>query len=182
MVFIKRLCLCLIFVFIFCSVVCMVSAEQVSMTVDSKHVVGVGSGNTPFDVDAFCNVVYVISERQMNGGMDKYILQEYPVSLDDYIDSRIDNKEWLFVSSKAPYNKWGASGIGTMIRELGRRAGVNNVHPHKFRRTLATRLVRKGMPIEQVSTILGHSNLSVTMRYVETDKELLKLVHKKHTN
>lgn len=111
-----------------------------------------------------------------------YFSERAKVSLDDYIDSRIDNKEWLFVSSKAPYNKWTISGIGTMIRELGRRAGVNNVHPHRFRRTLATRLVRKGMPIEQVSTILGHSNLSVTMRYVETDKELLKLVHKKHTN
>ena len=111
-----------------------------------------------------------------------YFSERAKVSLDDYIDSRIDNKEWLFVSSNAPYNKWGITGIGTMIRELGRRAGVNNVHPHKFRRTLATRLVRKGMPIEQVSTILGHSNLSVTMRYVETDKELLKLVHKKHTN
>lgn len=111
-----------------------------------------------------------------------YFSERAKVSLDDYIDSRIDNKEWLFVSSNAPYNKWGTTGIGTMIRELGRRAGVNNVHPHKFRRTLATRLVRKGMPIEQVSTILGHSNLSVTMRYVETDKELLKLVHKKHTN
>lgn len=95
MVFIKRLCLCLIFVFIFCSVVCMVSAEQVSMTVDSKHIVGVGSGNTPFDVDAFCNVVYVISERQMNGGMDKYVLQEYPVSLDDYSKIKIGDKVTL---------------------------------------------------------------------------------------
>ena len=95
MIFIKKLCLCLIFVFIFCSVVCMVSAEQVSMTVDSKHVVGVGSGDIPFDVDGFCNVVYVISERQMNGGMDKYILQEYPVSLDDYAKIKIGDKVTL---------------------------------------------------------------------------------------
>ena len=52
----------------------------------------------------------------------------------------------------------------------------------RISRTLATRLVRKGMPLEQVSKILGHESLSVTMRYVETDKELLRLIHKKHTN
>ena len=66
-----------------------VNAEQVTMTVDSKHIIGVGSGTTPFDIDGFCNVVYVISERQMNGGTDKYILQEYPVSLDDYVNAGI---------------------------------------------------------------------------------------------
>lgn len=111
-----------------------------------------------------------------------YFSERAKVSLDEYIESRIDKKAWLFVSNNAPYNKFDISGIGTMIRELGRRAGVNDVHAHRFRRTMATRLVRKGMPIEQVSSILGHSNLSVTMRYVETDKELLRLVHKKHTN
>lgn len=72
-----------------------VNAEQVTMTVDSKHIVGVGSGNTPFDVDEFCNVVYVISERQMNGCTDKYILQEYPVSLDDYSKIKIGDKVTL---------------------------------------------------------------------------------------
>ena len=73
----------------------LVDAEQVTMTVDSKHLVGVGSGNTPFDVDEFCNVVYVISERQRNGGPDKYIVQEYPVSLDDYSKIKIGDKVTL---------------------------------------------------------------------------------------
>ena len=72
-----------------------VNAEQVTMTVDSKHIIGVGSGTTPFDIDGFCNVVYVISERQMNGGTDKYILQEYPVSLDDYVKIKIGDKVTL---------------------------------------------------------------------------------------
>lgn len=93
-----------------------------------------------------------------------------------------DNKPWVFLQGHAPYNKLGQSGLGTMIRETGRACGVYNTHPHRFRRTMATRLVRKGMPIEQVSKLLGHGNLSVTMRYVETDRELLKLVHEKHTN
>jgi len=100
----------------------------------------------------------------------------------NYLDLRWDNKEWLFVGGNAPFNKLGSSGVGAIIRELGEYAGVTNVHPHRFRRTMATKLVRKGMPIEQVSILLGHSNLGVTMRYVETDNELLKLVHEKHTN
>ena len=98
------------------------------------------------------------------------------------MNSRDDHKKWLFLQGNSPYNKLGKSGIGTMIRELGRDAGIENTHPHRFRRTLATRLVRKGMPLEQVSKILGHESLSVTMRYIETDKELLRLIHKKHTN
>jgi len=99
-----------------------------------------------------------------------------------YFNSRIDDKEWVFVQGYAPFNKLGQSGVGTVIRELGRGAGVTNVHPHRFRRTMATKLVRKGMPLEQVSELLGHSSLSVTMRYVETDNELLRLIHDKHTN
>ena len=118
------------------------------------------------------------------GGKERifYFSEKAKVSLKVYIDSRVDGKEWLFVDSRAPYNKFSISGIGTMIRELGRCCGVEKVHPHRFRRTMATKLVRKGMPIEQVSKVLGHGNLGVTMRYVETDNELLKLVHKKHTN
>lgn len=111
-----------------------------------------------------------------------YFSERAKICLIEYLDSRSDGKVWLFVQGNAPYNKLGISGIGTMIRELGSRAGVKNTHPHRARRTLATRLVRKGMPLEQVSKILGHESLSVTMRYVETDKELLRLIHKKHTN
>ena len=118
------------------------------------------------------------------GGKERkfYFSERAKVCITDYLNSRVDNKEWLFVSEVAPYNKFGSSGIGYMVRETGRRCGIENVHPHRFRRTMATRLVRKGMPIEQVSKLLGHSNLEVTMRYVETDNELLKLIHNKHTN
>ena len=56
------------------------------------------------------------------------------------------------------------------------------MHPHRFRRTLATRLIRKGMAIDQVSKILGHESLSITQRYIESDTEMLRLTHKKHTN
>lgn len=118
------------------------------------------------------------------GGKERvfYFSEKAKVALLEYLESRLDNRPYLFVSGNAPYNRLDQSGVGTVIRQLGTFTGIKNVHPHRFRRTLATRLVRKGMPIEQVSTILGHSSLSVTMRYVENDKELLKLVHKKHTN
>lgn len=111
-----------------------------------------------------------------------YFSERAKISLIEYLDSRADNKEWLFLQAIAPYNKLGTGRIGVVISELGQRGGVENTHPHRFRRTLATRLVRKGMPLEQVSKILGHESLSVTMRYIETDKELLRLVHNKHTN
>lgn len=61
-----------------------VNATEVSMRVDSKHIIGSGLGNSPFDLESCINVVYVISERQINGGTDKYIVQEYPVSVQDY--------------------------------------------------------------------------------------------------
>lgn len=61
-----------------------VNATEVTMRVDSKHIIGSGLGNSPFDLESCINVVYVISERQMNGGTDKYIVQEYPVSIQDY--------------------------------------------------------------------------------------------------
>lgn len=111
-----------------------------------------------------------------------YFSERAKICIETYIEDRTDGKEWLFVQGNKPHNKLGSASIGTLIRKLGNKCKVYNTHPHRFRRTLATRLVRKGMPIEQVSKILGHSNLSVTMRYIETDKELLKMVHKKHTN
>lgn len=61
-----------------------VNATEVTMRVDSKHIIGSGLGNAPLDLDSCINVVYVISERQMDGGPDKYIVQEYPVSIQDY--------------------------------------------------------------------------------------------------
>ena len=111
-----------------------------------------------------------------------YFSERAKLNIQNYLDSRVDNNEALFVSGKAPYHKLGSSGIGTLIRELGEAADVQNTHPHRFRRTLSTRLIKKGMPIEQVSKILGHESLGITMRYIETDKELLRLTHQKHTN
>lgn len=111
-----------------------------------------------------------------------YFSERAKIALQEYLNQRTDTKEYLFVTINAPFNKLQSGGCGEAINKLGAESGITNVHPHRFRRTLATRLIRKGMPIEQVSKILGHENLSVTMRYVETDKELLRITHSKHTN
>lgn len=91
----KRLILILIMIItLFC--IGTVNAEQVTMKVDSKHLIGMGNGNTPLDYENFINVVYVISERHM-GSYDKYIIQEYPVSIQDYYKIQIGQKVTLEV-------------------------------------------------------------------------------------
>jgi len=94
----KRLLIILLVGLLLLTPVC---AEQVTMKVDSKHVIGMGTGATPLDYDNFNNVVYVISERQMNGGPDKYIIQEYPVTLQDYCKVKMGD----FVTLEIPDSK-----------------------------------------------------------------------------
>lgn len=111
-----------------------------------------------------------------------YFSEKAKLSTMEYLKSRKDDNDYLFVQARAPFNQLGVSGAETMIRGISRKAEVTNVHPHRFRRTLATRLIRKGMEIDQVSKILGHESLSVTQRYIESDRDMLKLTHNKHIN
>ena len=111
-----------------------------------------------------------------------YFSERCKLALKLYLESRVDDNEYLFVSGNAPYNRLGLSGIEYMFRRVGNDAEIEKVHPHRFRRTLATRLIRKGMPIDQVSKVLGHESLSITQRYIESDRDMLKLTHKRHLN
>ena len=79
-----------------------------------------------------------------------------------------------------PYNRLNISGVEIRLRELGRKLDITKVHPHKFRRTLATRAIDKGMPIEQVQKLLGHSKIDTTMQYAMVDQENVKLSHRKY--
>lgn len=83
----------------------------------------------------------------------------------EYLRSRKDSSEALFVSLKAPYQRLSISGIEKILKQLGENAKLKNVHPHKFRRTLATMAIDKGMPIEQVQHLLGHVRIDTTMHY-----------------
>ena len=87
------------------------------------------------------------------------------VHLKEYINSRSDENEALFVTLDSPHNRLKISGVEIRLRQLGRKLNLERVHPHKFRRTMATRAIDKGMPIEQVQKILGHSQIDTTMQY-----------------
>ena len=102
------------------------------------------------------------------------------IHLKKYIESRKDNNPALFVTLNAPYDRLKISGVEIRIRELGRMLNLEKVHPHKFRRTMATRAIDKGMPIEQVQKILGHSQIDTTMQYAIVNQNNVKASHRKY--
>lgn len=99
--------------------------------------------------------------------------------LQEYIDSRNDDNPALFVTLDSPYDRLKISGVEIRIRELGRKLNLTKIHPHKFRRTMATRAIDKGMPIEQVQKILGHSQIDTTMQYAMVNQNNVKASHQK---
>ena len=101
------------------------------------------------------------------------------IHLRNYLESRNDDNPALFVSLLKPYNRLKISGVEIRLRALGQKLDITKVHPHKFRRTLATRAIDKGMPIEQVQKLLGHSKIDTTMQYAMVDQENVKLSHRK---
>lgn len=102
------------------------------------------------------------------------------IHLYEYLQERHDSNEALFVSLAAPYKALEISGVETRIRELGLKTVDERLHPHKFRRTLATRAIDKGMPIEQVQLLLGHSKIETTLCYAQVDQQNVKRSHAKY--
>lgn len=101
------------------------------------------------------------------------------IHLQGYINNREDDNPALFVTLDEPYDRIKISGIEIRLRRLGRELGISRVHPHKFRRTMATRAIDKGMPIEQVQKLLGHSQIDTTMRYAIVNQVNVKVSHRK---
>lgn len=101
------------------------------------------------------------------------------IHLKNYLKSRTDDNPALFVSLDKPFNRLQISGVEIRLRNLGRRLGIHRVHPHKFRRTVATRAIDKGMPIEQVQSLLGHSQIDTTMHYAMVNQNIVKESHRK---
>ena len=102
------------------------------------------------------------------------------IHLQSYLNSRDDENDALFVSLLKPHNRLNISGVEIRMRNLGRRLNINKVHPHKFRRTLATRAIDKGMPIEQVQQLLGHSKIDTTLQYAMVNQNNVKNSHRKY--
>ena len=101
------------------------------------------------------------------------------IHLQRYLSKRKDENPALFVTLLAPFNRLKISGVEIRLRELGRKLNIPRVHPHKFRRTLATVAIDKGMPIEQVQHLLGHQNIDTTMQYAMVNQTNVKNSHRK---
>lgn len=102
------------------------------------------------------------------------------IHLQDYLNSRTDANEALFVTLKSPHNRITIGGVETRLREFGKQLGLKKVHPHKFRRTLATMAIDKGMPIEQLQRLLGHSKIDTTLQYAMVKQSNVKNAHRKY--
>lgn len=124
------------------------------------------------DIDLVNKAVKVYGK----GGKERwvYINDTAAYYVDAYLRSRTDNDFALFVGLRKPYTRLDVSAIQRMLRELGERTGIKKVHPHRFRRTLATDLLRKGMTIEEVSMILGHEKIDTTMGYCNINQQSVK--------
>ncbi|SFP96298.1 integrase/recombinase XerD [Lachnospiraceae bacterium XBB1006] len=116
------------------------------------------------------------------GGKERrvYFDAKAKLHLQVYLESRDDHNPALFVTLDAPSNRLKISGVEIRIRELGRRINLKKIHPHKFRRTMATRAIDKGMPIEQVQKILGHSQIDTTMQYAMVNQSNVRSSHRKY--
>ncbi len=116
------------------------------------------------------------------GGKERkvYFDAKAKLHLQSYIKSRKDKNPALFVTLDSPSDRLKISGVEIRIRELGRKINLPKIHPHKFRRTMATRAIDKGMPIEQVQKILGHSQIDTTMQYAMVNQSNVKMSHRKY--
>lgn len=116
------------------------------------------------------------------GGKERkvYFDAKSKLHLQAYLSSRVDDNEALFVTLDAPHDRLKISGVEIRMRSLGRSNNMTRIHPHKFRRTMATRAIDKGMPIEQVQKILGHSQIDTTMQYAMVNQSNVKTSHQKY--
>lgn len=102
------------------------------------------------------------------------------IHLQNYLNSRTDSNPALFVTLSAPHKRLQIGGVETRLRNFGKKLGIEKVHPHKFRRTLATQAIDKGMPIEQLQQLLGHKRIDTTLQYAMVKQINVKMAHKKY--
>ena len=102
------------------------------------------------------------------------------IHLQNYLKSRIDDNPALFVSLKSPHERLRIGGVEVRLRKYGKKLGLQKVHPHKFRRTLATMAIDKGMPIEQLQQLLGHRKIDTTLQYAMVKQSNVKIAHRKY--
>lgn len=121
-------------------------------------------------------VVFVKGDKERR----VYFDAKAKIHLMEYLASRTDNNPALFVSLDGRHKRLEISGVEIRLRQLGRKLSLDRIHPHKFRRTMATRAIDKGMPIEQVQKILGHSQIDTTMQYAIVNQNNVKNSHQRY--
>lgn len=116
------------------------------------------------------------------GGKERmvYFDARTKIHLQKYLESRTDSEPALFVSLSTPHRRLQINGVEQRLRSLGKQLGIPKVHPHKFRRTLATMAIDKGMPIEQLQQLLGHKRIDTTLRYAMVKQSNVKMAHRKY--
>lgn len=114
-----------------------------------------------------------------NKEREVYFNARAKIHLLNYINARTDDNPALFVSLHAPHTRLTIGGVESRLRAVGLRAKVHHVHPHKFRRTMATMAIDKGMPIEQVQRLLGHVRVDTTLHYAQVNQNNVKQAHRK---
>ena len=132
------------------------------------------------DLDFHNNCFYVIGKG--NKERKCYFNDSTKVALKNYLESRNDNNPALFVSLHNPIKRLQSGGIEYTLNKLGKKAGVNKVHPHRFRRSFCCSLLSKNVPLEQIRIMAGHTNLETTKLYVVEDDDEIKYNHKRYVN
>ena len=102
------------------------------------------------------------------------------IHLQNYLATRTDSNPALFVTLNAPWNRLSIAGVEHVLAKLGSQSKVKHVHPHKFRRTMATMAIEKGMPIEQVQKLLGHAQIDTTLHYAIVNQSNVKIAHRRY--
>lgn len=129
------------------------------------------------DIDFYGKNVVVYGKGSKE--RETYLTATSCLHLKAYLDDRDDENEALFVSARAPHTRLTVAGVEKILRRIGQGAGVKKVHPHRFRRTMATNVLKKGMPLEEVKELLGHTKLDTTMIYCTVSRENVKHSHQR---
>lgn len=115
-----------------------------------------------------------------NKEREVYFNARAKIHIINYLNTRTDDNPALFVALRTPHTRLTIGGVESQLRALGSRANIHHVHPHKFRRTMATMAIDKGMPIEQVQRLLGHVRVDTTLHYAQVNQNNVKLAHRKY--
>lgn len=132
------------------------------------------------DLDFNNNCFYVIGKG--NKERKCYFNDAAKIAIKDYLNSRNDTNPALFISYKGTPKRLGKAGVEHSLKQVAKRAGIDDVHPHRFRRSMASNLLSKNVPLEQIRILLGHSNLETTKLYVVENEDEIKYNHKRYVN